>query len=374
MRPRAKTASIVVLMFLVAEAVATCAPSTPISSASRSGGGPGSPSAEPPSAGAATADPLTLHFAVADERDRPSQDAVDDFVEQVASLSDGSIIIEPAFDAGGDAPGLVMRGDADLALVASREWDLVGVTSLQALQAPFLITDDALAEAVAQSSIASQAMGGLAEVGVMGLAMWPEDLRHPFSFLRDKPLLSPTDFEGKTILVQASAITLALVEALGATPYSGTGDERQAAVDEGRLHGAESGLLQGASLPGKPTATGNVTFYPKFQVLVANGSALDGLSDAQREILRAAARETQRVAIETHPKEVDAAAAWCAAGGTVVRASDDQVAAFEAVAEPIFEMIANEARGAELIAGIRATKASTEAAVGAAPCTPVASP
>jgi TRAP-type C4-dicarboxylate transport system substrate-binding protein len=374
MRPRAKTAAIVVLMFLVAEAVGTCAPSTPISSASRSGGGPGSPSAEPPSAGAATVDPLTLHFAVADERDRPSQDAVDDFVEQVALLSDGSIIIEPAFDAGGDAPGLVMRGAADLALVASREWDLVGVTSLQALQAPFLITDDALAEAVAQSSIASQAMEGLAEVGVVGLAMWPEDLRHPFSFVRNKPLLSPTHFEGKTILVQASAITLALVEALGATPYSGTGDERRAAVDEGRLHGAESGLLQGASLPGKPTATGNVTFYPKFQVLVANRSALDGLSDAQLEILRAAASETQRVAIETHPKEVDAAAAWCAAGGTVVLASDDQVAAFEAVAEPVFEMIANEARGAELIAGIRATKASTEPAVGAASCTPVASP
>ena len=374
MRPRAKTASIVVLMFLGAEAVGTCAPSTPISSASRSGGGPGSPSAEPPSAGAATADPLTLHFAVADERDRPSQDAVDDFVEQVALLSDGSIIIEPAFDAGGDAPGLVMRGAADLALVASREWDLVGVTSLQALQAPFLITDDALAEAVAQSSIASQAMEGLAEVGVVGLAIWPEDLRHPFSFVRNKPLLSPTDFEGMTILVQASAITRALVEALGATPYSGTGDERRAAVDEGRLHGADPDSSKGRHCRASPRPRAMSRSIRSSKCWWRTARALDGLSDAQHEILRAAASETQRVAIETHPKEVDAAAAWCAAGGTVVLASDDQVAAFEAVAEPVFEMIANEARGAELIAGIRATKASTEPAVGAASCTPVASP
>jgi TRAP-type C4-dicarboxylate transport system substrate-binding protein len=342
---------------LVAEAVGTCAPSAPI-----------------PSAGAASARPLTLQFAVADDRGRPSQDAVDDFVELVALLSDGSIVIEPAFDTGGDTPGLVIRGDADLALVASREWDLVGVTTLQALQAPFLITDDTLAAAVAQGGIASQAMEGLAEVGVVGLAMWPEDLRHPFSFVPNKPLLSPADFEGKTILVQASAISLALVEALGAAPYSGTGDERQAAVDAGRLHGAESGFLQGASLPGTPTATGNVTFYPKFQVLVANGSAFDGLSDAQREILRAAASGTQRVAIETHPKEVDAAVAWCAAGGTVALATDDQVAAFESATDPIFKWIANDARGAELIAAIQATKASTEPALGAASCTPVASP
>lgn len=374
MRPRASTPAILVLLFLISGAVGTCAPSAPISSPGQSGGGFGSPSAEPPSPGTASASPLKLQFAVADDRDRPSQDAVDDFLEQVALLSDGSIIIEAAFDAGVDAPGLVMRGDADLALVASREWDLVGVTSLQVLQAPFLITDDALAEAVARSSIARQAMEGLAEVGVVGLAMWPEDLRHPFSFVPGKPLLSPADFEGKTILVQASAITLALVEALGAAPYSGTGDERRAAVEEGSLHGAESGLLQGASLPGKPTATGNVTFYPKFQVLVANGAAFDGLSEAQREILRAAASETQRVAIETHPEEVAAAAAWCAAGGTVVLASDDQVAAFESAAEPIFERIANDARGAELIAAIRAMKVGIESALGAASCTPVATP
>jgi hypothetical protein len=50
------------------------------------------------------------------------------------------------------------------------------------------------------------------------------------------------------------------------------------------------------------------------------------------------------------------------------------VAAFESVAEPIFRRIASDARGAELIAAIRATKAATEPALGAVACTPVASP
>jgi len=43
----------------------------------------------------------------------------------------------------------IVDGDFDLGMVAGRAWNPVGVTSLQALQAPFLITDDNLATAVA---------------------------------------------------------------------------------------------------------------------------------------------------------------------------------------------------------------------------------
>ena len=60
---------------------------------------------------------------------------------------------------------------------------------------------------------------------------------------------------------------------------------------------AESGLRQGASLSGTPTATGNVIFFPKFQVLFANGAALEKLSEGQRAILREAAAATQKKAI-----------------------------------------------------------------------------
>ena len=100
----------------------------------------------------AQGDPVALRLAISDGIGRPSQAAVDTFIEQVATLSGGSITVEPVYDAGGDTPegfevgvaGLVERGDIDLGIAASRAWDLAGVTSLQALQAPFLITDDAL--------------------------------------------------------------------------------------------------------------------------------------------------------------------------------------------------------------------------------------
>jgi C4-dicarboxylate-binding protein DctP len=359
-----------VLVLLVASAVGCAAPtgSSVVASPSVEA------STAPPAASAA--DTVTLRFAVSDDRDRPSQNAVDTFVDEVSTRSSGSIVVTPTFDAGSattekgevGVAGMVQRGTADLGLVGSRAWDLAGVTSLQVLQAPFLITDDELATQVAQSEVATQAMDGLADIGVTGLALWPEDLRHPFSFKLDEPLVSPSDFEGATILVQPSALSRALIEALGGIVYSG--DDRESDVAAGLLHGAESGLQQGASLPGKPTATGNVVFYPKFQTLVANSEAFDALTDGQRDILRAAAEATQEHAITTRPTEPDAAAEWCAAGGSIVHSTAKQVAAFEAAAKPILDQVVAAAGAAALIDEIVAIKARTDASPPPEPCKP----
>jgi TRAP-type C4-dicarboxylate transport system substrate-binding protein len=317
---------------------------------------------------------LTLTLAIANEQGEPSQPAIDAFIEQVATLSDGGIAIEPLYGAGnateeGFEHGvalLVERGEADLGLNASRAWDLAGVTSLQALQAPFLISDSALAAAVAESDIAERALAGMADAGVVGLSLWPEDLRHPFALGDHAPFLSPADFDGATILVQPSALSRALVTTLGGALY--VDGDRALDAAEGRLHGAESGLLQGHTLPGSPIATGDVTFYPKFQMLVANAAMFDGLTPEQQDILRAAAVETRRLSIEAHSSEADAAATWCANGNAIALAGEAGVAAFEAAAQPVFEQIEQDPLTAELIADIRALKATTEPAPGATAC------
>jgi TRAP-type C4-dicarboxylate transport system substrate-binding protein len=321
--------------------------------------------------------PVTLRFAVSDAQGRPSQGAVEAFVAEVAKRSGGSVTIEPVYEAGNDTPegfeqgvaGLVERGDADLGLAASRAWDLAGVTSLQALQAPFLITNDALAASVASGPIAADLLAGMADAGVTGLALWPEDLRHPFSFVPDKPLVAPADFAGATILVQPSALSRALVTALGATVFADDMD-RGEAVDKGLLQGAESGLLQGQSLPGTPTATGDVVFYPKFQVLVANSATLGRLSADQRAAIADAAVATRDGAIAGHSSEADAAAAWCAAGGRVVLAGPQGIAAFEAAARPVFDRIAADPVTAAAIAAIRQLATTVEPSAGAVACGP----
>ena len=311
---------------------------------------------------------ITLHLAVADALGRPSEPYVLEFIEQVKTLSDGDITIEPTWQAGSDTTPvfeqgvakIVKEGQYDLGLAGSRAWDSLGITSFQALQAPFLITDDALAEAVAASEIGRQMLDGLSSANVIGLALWPEDLRHPFSVVPDKSILSPEDFEGATVKVIPSEVSHMLIETLGGSPMFG---------NEG-YQAAESGLRQGFSLTGTPTATGNVIFFPKFQVLFANGTAFETLSEAQRTILRDAAAATQKKAIAEHPSEVDAATAWCADGGSIVMASDEQVAAFEAAAKPVFDKIEQDPLNAEFIAAIRELKAQTTASPGAEACAP----
>ena len=309
------------------------------------------------SAVAPVPEPVTLRLAISDNHCEASEPYAQEFIDQVKKLSNEEINIEPVWDAGsaskagfeGRVIEQVKSGQADLGLAASRAWDTAAIKSFQALQAPFLIDNDALAEAVATSDIASRMLEDLSKYGITGLTLWPEDLRHPFSTLLDKPILSPADFAGRKIRVTDSEASWRLIEALGGAPmYGGGGYE-----------GAESGLRQALSLSGTPTATGNVTFFPKYQVLFANGAAFDKLSEAQRAILRQAAAAAQMKAIAEHPGEVEAARTWCADAGAVVLASDEQIAAFEKAAQPVFDWIEQDPQNAELIAAIRELKAKT---------------
>jgi TRAP-type C4-dicarboxylate transport system substrate-binding protein/beta-lactamase regulating signal transducer with metallopeptidase domain len=311
-------------------------------------------------------DEITLQLAVTDPQGGNSEPYVLEFIEQVKTLSGGKITIEPGwFEDVGDELGVIQRVRtrvADLGLVPSRAWNGAGVPSLDALQAPFLITNTVLAEAVATSDIATQMLDGMLSAGVVGLTLWPEDLRHPFAIKPQTPFLSPEDFAGMDIRTPPSVLSNALVKALGANPvgYGST-----------TYPGAESGLRSAlSSLSGTPIATGNVTFFSKYQVLFANSATFEKLSDEQKTILREAAVATQTKAIAEHPNDSDAATAYCAEGGTVVLASDAQLAAFEKAAQPVFDQIEQDPANAGYIAAIRELKASTAPSARAAACEP----
>ena len=312
---------------------------------------------------------ITLKLAVSDDTGNPSEPYVNEFVSQVSSLSAGAITIIPIWNAGlNTADGFevgvikaVIAGQFDLGLASAKAWDYANanITSFQALQTPFLINNDALAIAVATSDISKQMLDNLSASGVTGLTLWPEDLRHPFSIPPTLPLLSPADFSGLTIREYPSGVAGMLIQQLGGTPMF---------ADSG-YQGAESGLTNAAlSLSGRPTGTGNVTFFAKFQVLFANGAAFKALSSAQQDILRQAAAATQKKAIAEHPNEADIAKAFCANGGTVVLASADQLAAFEKAAQPVSDSIAKDPANKKLIAAIQDLKTKTTASTGAAAC------
>jgi TRAP-type C4-dicarboxylate transport system substrate-binding protein len=323
------------------------------------------------SGGAALAQeaPVTLTLAVADQTDRPSFPVVRDFVDAVALLSDRSVTIEPLFDAAGDGfevgtARILLDGGADLALVASRAWADAGVPVLEPLQTPFLVDSDGLAVAIPTSDVGRSLLDALSPHGVVGLSMWPEDLRHPVSLEGcADPLITPDAFEGLTIRTTGSTTTSRLIETLGASV---------AAEYEGdcRVHGGESGLRQGTSIPPafRPTFTGDVTFSTKFQVLVANGASFERLSDAQRDVIREAAAYAADRAIDARPTDAQAAAEWCASRGDVVIAGPGAIAAFEAAARPVVDRIASDVEAARAIEAIRALESSAPVLPGAQAC------
>jgi TRAP-type C4-dicarboxylate transport system substrate-binding protein len=318
--------------------------------------------------------PITLRLAVPDAMGRPSEASVNRFAASVASASHGNITIAPTFEAGaGTAKGfevgvadLLKRGDYDLAIVASRTWGLAGVTSLEGFQAPYLIDNDALVVAVARSDVAQDALGAMGN-GVLGLTIWPEDLRHLVTFPGcDVDFRSPTGVAGHTVLFQPSSVSRELiVGSLGAAEY--IEDDRALDAQACRLQGQENGLSQ-VNAMALPTAVviGNVTLYPKFQVLAANQDSFDHLSSAQRQILMTAAAEAQAEGIARRSTDAALSLAWCARGGSVVLSGEDQRQAYIATGETVYARLEADPVTKGLIDAIRALKATIQADPGTA--------
>ena len=197
--------------------------------------------------------------------DQPSGQQVDEFARRVNEMSDGTIQIEPVFHAGDGGLDFDQRvidritsSDLDMGLIPTRAWDTEGVDSLRALNTPFLITSEAAVADVITSGIANDMMSGLDQAGVVGLALMPEALRHPYSF--GDPLLAPADYDGAIVRTPISATVTEMFSALGATTTAEEPDIN-----------TQTGMESEYALQPTGTATGNVTFFPKVNSLVVNG-------------------------------------------------------------------------------------------------------
>lgn len=305
--------------------------------------------------------PVTLTAWSPENEDRPSGMQLTAFTKAVERLSGRAMVVQARYgndQSGADPDQTVIRataaGDVDLALVASRAFSTEGVTSLRALTAPFLIQTDALAAAVARdATVAGPMLDGLAPAGLTGLALFPETIRHPFS--TSGPVLGPEDYRGAVLRSLRSEETYAVFRALGAQPGFWDGEENAAKVAEGSIDIVESSFGIAMSVMSMPAVgTGNMAFFPRMNVLFGNAEALDALTASQRDVLDRAAAEAREEAITSVPKDQSAAAAYCAAGGTVVLAGPEQVAALQAEVAPYLAELAQDPTTGQALEAVRA--------------------
>lgn len=319
--------------------------------------------------------PVLLRLAVAYNADQPDAALARDFASRVAEISEGSLRVRVVFDAAGhEAAGpegrvarMVRDGEFELGWIGARAWDGLGVTSFQALQAPFLVTDHALLGRIATGPLASRMLAGLDGHGFVGLALVPDRMRYPIG--ARGPLASPEDFAGAHVRVFPSRATDALMRALGATPVHVGNDDVGMAVANREIDGSEVSLGTNTPEEGENFLTANVVLFGKALTLFAGRAAYERLDDDQRTAVREAAQQTVARVAAHPPSESALLRRFCEGGRavTAVNASRHDVAALKRAARPVYAELERNPRTNALIAAIRRLKATTSAESPAVP-------
>jgi TRAP-type C4-dicarboxylate transport system substrate-binding protein len=305
-------------------------------------------------AGGVTA-PVTLRIAAHEEHDFVGKL----FSDEVRRLSDGRIRIQFIPGTGDNDPAdvdvrharQVRDGRYDLGVVNAQAWSDIGVTSLEPLQAPLLMSDQSLIRAVLASPIADRMLDGLRTQHVVGLALirlWP---LHPMGY-RGRPMTNPADFRGKHIHVPVSRVNDAAVSALGATPVHVAYEQLGQRIASHDIDGDEMPSVG----PPSQWLTANVTLVADAVTVVANEDRFAKLSDEQQRILRTAAARAAKRADNTLQEDADSdgklARRYCERG-QVVLAGDADLAAFEQAFRPVYTQLERDAQVKEMIADVR---------------------
>jgi TRAP-type C4-dicarboxylate transport system substrate-binding protein len=299
--------------------------------------------------GAGAAGPLTITVGTENEADLAENEALVEFRDQVDQLSGGSMKVEIkyALEVVADPPEpltarAVESGTVDMALTGATAWGTDGVTSLQALQAPFLVRSHDQAMAVLRDdALQSQLLSGLAEVGVVGIALFPEDFRLLIDY--EQPLTDVSQLDGSTIRTRLSAEIGEFYESLGMTVevWNIHTDVREFTVDQQEI------------LP-KGTVVGNLPVYFRFGTLVANQAFWNRLDREQQAVLTDAASAAKSFAVDTRTEDRSMAevAAYCERGGLVNWLDEAAIERFQTAAQPTIDLLKEDPETAGAIATI----------------------
>jgi tripartite ATP-independent transporter DctP family solute receptor len=227
--------------------------------------------------------------------------------------------------------------------------NLVPETAVPSL--PFLFRSVDHMRKVMDGEIGQQILNAFEPHGMVGLAYYDSGARSMYN--RVRPINTLADMRGMKIRVQQSDLFIALIQALGANPTPMPFGEVFSALQTGVIDGAENNWPSYESTRHFEVAK----FYSETEhsmspeVLVMSKRAWDRLSAGDRDIVRAAARESvphMRRLWEAREKSAEAA----------VRARGSQVnkvekAPFIAAMGPVFQRFANTPALQQLVSRIQ---------------------
>jgi C4-dicarboxylate-binding protein DctP len=310
----------------------------------------------PPARSGELADPVSLSSVDPTGAGGVGGDVLDQLVKVSAG---GAVHVEaPVLQPMGghaedDALDALRTGRADLAVLRADTLASAGASSLSALQLPLLIESTAHADRIATDPIAAELMADLDALGLVGVALVPGGLRHPFGYVA--PLLGPEDYAGAVINTRPGAGVDRLLGALGATTDHSVDAARDQAARSGRLRGIEVSLQQPQAVTLPAVVTSNVTLYTKFDVVAVRKQVWQRLTDGQRQELQRIAREAGVAATAGRDSEGAGLTRFCdSTGGSSVVADAPTVEALRAALQPVVEEAVRTPAIARLVDRIRA--------------------
>jgi TRAP-type transport system periplasmic protein len=281
------------------------------------------------------------------------------FAAAVARRSRGSVRVEIGRGYDGLLPANELHlaraleaGRTEIAYLPARAWSAAGIPAFRALLAPFAVTTNETAQAVASGQIARDVLAALPR-SVVGLALVPAESRR---VLAVQPPLSPADFRGLRLRVGDDPQSAAAFEALGATPVQGLpAREAITALRDRRIDGVESSPAS-ILINEYWTDTRHLSAYgvfPNFESIALSRAAWQRLSPAQREAVRTAAEDAVKSARTIIAAQERAELAQlCAAGVRVAVPTAQQLKQLVEAARPAAAGLARDATAARVVAAI----------------------
>jgi TRAP-type C4-dicarboxylate transport system substrate-binding protein len=287
---------------------------------------------------------------------------VGNWIREVETRSGGTIRIDvrnqwrqkdPDYDRGTITD--VRAGRIDIAKIAARSWDEVGVPSFRALVAPLLVDSYPLERQLLASDVPGAMLKGVSRLDLLGLAVLPGMLRRPLGVSR--ALRAPADFAGARIGIRPGGVARATFAALGGKSVAYVpGDP--AAVS--RLDGAELDvdvIAGNAYDRGSRALTANVNLWPRAVTLVMNKRSFAALSAKQKSALTDAAPAAIPPTVKAL-QDLDRATSQvlCRRGLRFVTATDADLRSLRDAVGPVYANLERDAQTKRAIARIRSLK------------------
>ena len=214
---------------------------------------------------------------------------------------------------------------------------------LNALQMPYLYRDADHMWKVLNGEIGDFFLNSMEEKGFVGLVYYDSGARSFYN--TKKPIYTVADLRGMKIRVQESALMMGLVRSLGAVPTPMAYGDVYSALQTGVIDGAEN------NWPSYDTSSHyEVAKYYSLdehtrvpEMIVASKITMDKLSKEDQEIIKRAARESQKIQIDSWAEYEKKSEAKVRVAGSQINKIKDQ-AEFAAAMAPLYQSMLSDAQ------------------------------